>query len=255
MPPLDDGVTVITGAASGIGRECARAFAGAGSAVAIADLNEDDLKAVAAAIEADGGRAVAIPCDVRREDQVEALFARTVAELGEVTALVPCAGIVSFEQTAECTLDDWQRVIDVNLTGTFLATKHALVSMLRGDGGAIVTIGSVSAVVAGNTEVGPGYKASKGGVLQLTRLIAAQYGSLGIRANCLCPGPINTGIIGAGDGDDENAAHFAKLGEGVPLGRGGAPSEVASVAVFLASPAASYMTGSAVLADGGFTAL
>jgi NAD(P)-dependent dehydrogenase (short-subunit alcohol dehydrogenase family) len=115
--------------------------------------------------------------------------------------------------------------------------------------------GSTSAVVAGNTEADPGYKASKGGVLQLTKLVAAQYGTSGVRANCLCPGPIMTNIVQSGGADSANVDTFARLAQGVPLGRGGRPDEVASVASFLLSDESSFMTGATVMADGGFTAV
>lgn len=255
MGPLDGTVVVVTGGASGIGRACTLALCAKGASVVVADVDEAGVRKVGDEVVRSGARALPAVCDVRDERQVEDVLARACSELGEVTGLVTSAGIVSFEQTDACALDDWQRVIDVNLTGTFLCVKHALRSMLRAGHGSIVTIGSVSAVVAGNTDAGPGYKASKGGVLQLTRLVAAQYGKRGVRANCLCPGPVDTTIVQAGAGTAENAATFARLAEGVPLGRGGAPREIAAVAVFLLSEESSFMTGSAVLADGGYTAV
>ena len=253
MGRLDGSVAVVTGGASGIGRACALAIAREGASVAVADIEEHGARSVCEEIVSAGGVAIAASCDVRDEAQVAGLFSLATTTFGEVTSLVTSAGIVSFEQTGDCDLEDWQRVIDVNLTGTFLCVKHALASMQVAGSGSIVTIGSVSAVVAGNTDVGPGYKAAKGGVLQLTRLVAAQYGAKGIRANCLCPGPVDTGIIEAGQGSQENATTFARLAQGVPMGRGGRPDEIAAVALFLLSSESSFMTGSAVFADGGYT--
>lgn len=253
MPHSGADVVLVTGAASGIGRACARAFAAADYAVALVDRDRSGLDAVAA--ELGEARCASFLADVREESEVAAAVSGCAAELGELSALVTCAGIVRFGDVHETALEDWREVIEVNLTGTFLACKHGIASMLRGGGGSIVTIGSVSALVAGNTQVGPGYKASKGGVLQLSRLIAAQYGNRGIRVNCLCPGPIATEIVAAGAGDEDHEEHFAKLAAGVPMGRAGLPEEVASAALFLASPASAYMTGSALVADGGYTAV
>jgi NAD(P)-dependent dehydrogenase (short-subunit alcohol dehydrogenase family) len=252
-PRLDGVVAIVTGGGSGIGRACARRLAADGARVAVSDVDAGAAQAVAEEL---GGPAIAVGCDVRDEAQVADLVARATRDIGAVDALVTSAGIVRFSQTHTTPLDAWQQVIDVNLTGTFLSIKHVIPGMLALGRGSIVTIGSVSAVVAGNTQADPGYKASKGGVLALTRYVAAQYGRAGIRANCLCPGPIAaTAIVQAGGADDDAAEHFRKLGAGVPLGRGGDAREIGSVASFLLSQDASFMTGSTVLADGGFTAV
>lgn len=248
------GSIIVTGGGSGIGRACAIYLAARGAIVVAADIDEAGLDATVAEIVAAGGTAEAVHCDVRDEAQVKAAVDRA-AELDTVSGLVTCAGIVLFASTHECSLDDWQRVIDVNLTGTFLAVKHTIPRLLEAGGGAIVTIGSTSAVVAGNIEADPGYKASKGGVLQLTKLVAAQYGGAGVRANCLCPGPIMTQIVESGGADSGNVDTFARLAADLPLGRGGRPEEVASVAAFLLSDESSFMTGATVMADGGFTAV
>jgi NAD(P)-dependent dehydrogenase (short-subunit alcohol dehydrogenase family) len=253
---LEGTVAVVTGGGSGIGRACALRLAQDGAAVAILDVDACSARAVAQETKAVGAPALDVACDVSDESQVEAAFALVSRELGIAEALVTSAGIVSFSQAAETGLDEWQSVIDVNLTGTFLAVKHALPGMVERGGGSIVTIGSVSALVAGNIDVGPAYKASKGGVLQLTKLVAAQYAHCGVRVNCLCPGPIAaTTILAAGDAGAEEEENFARLAGGVPMGRGGQPEEVGAVASFLVSSDSSFMTGSAVVADGGYTAI
>jgi 3-oxoacyl-[acyl-carrier protein] reductase len=249
------GAVIVTGAASGIGKACALRVARDGAAVTVAGHNAVGIARTVEQIESAGGRAFGFECDVRHEEEVIEMVERTTEEFGRISGLVPAAGRVLYSHTHEFDLEDWRQVIDTNLTGTFLCVKHSIEPLIAGGGGSIVVMGSTSSVVAGQIEADPAYKASKGGVLQLTKLIAAQYGDRGLRANCLCPGVIATEIVASSGGGAAMAESAEKLAEGVPLGRKGTPEEVAAVASFLLSDDSSYMTGSTIMVDGGFTAL
>ena len=182
----------ITGAGSGIGAACARLMARRGAAVAVADLREDAGRAAVGEITGDGGRALGVTCDVGGSASVAAAVSTAADEFGGLDTVVATAGIARPRGTAELEIEEWETVIRVNLTGVFLTLKHALDHLVTAGGGAIVTIGSVGSLVAAGTSAS--YDASKGGVLQLTRAIAAEYAGHHIRANCVCPGLVRTEI-------------------------------------------------------------
>ena len=251
----------ITGAGSGIGAACARLMAARGAAVAVADLRADAVRAVVAEIEGDGGRALGVPCDVGDEQSVASAVRAAADEFGGLDTVVAAAGIARPSGTAELELAEWETVIRVNLTGVFLTLKHALGHLTAdhlttGGGGVIVTIGSVASLVAAGTSAS--YDASKGGVLQLTRAIAAEYADRNIRANCVCPGLVRTSLA-------ENSQRlYGALGTRAeppfsrarrPVERPADPAEIASVVAFLCSEGSSFMTGAAVPVDGGYTAV
>lgn len=251
-------VVIVTGGAWGIGRAISLAFAGAGARVVVADVKEERGEAtIALACEA-GGEAIFVRCDVSSEDEVAAMVARTVETYGGVDALVANAGIPGTNHPAhELSLDVWDRVLAVNLRGPFLCAKHALPHLIASGRGAIVTIASTFGMIGAHGS--PAYAASKGGVIALTRQMAVDYGPHGVRVNAISPGYTDT------DMDDRRtrmtpgaaAANLAAREAAAalqPLGRQADPAEIARVAVFLASDAASFMTGAIVPVDGGCTA-
>ena len=252
---LNNAVALVTGAGSGIGRAAALRLAGAGAAVAVIDLRRAAADAVAAEIADRGGRALAVPADVASEADVERSIAAVTDHLGDITVLFTAAGIgASSAPTHDTPLDQWQRVIDINLTGTFLFIKHVIPGMLRTGAGSIITCGAASAL-ASPTGADPAYRASKGGILSLTRTVAVEYAAQGIRANCVCPGPITTEFW-------DNTASIVHTTVRVPRSTGrptnpmerrGSVDEIASVVLFLACDQSSFMTGATVPVDGGYS--
>lgn len=249
---LDGKVAVITGAGGGIGSASARLFAAEGAAVALVELRRDAAEAVGAQVEQAGGKALVLAADVADEDQVRALAEAVDDAFGSVDVLVNNAGVALQGRLVDTALGDWQRVLAVNLTGTFLMTKHVAPRM-RGDG-SIVNISSVAALMA--VRAAAAYTAAKGGVLALTRVAAAELGP-GVRVNCICPGTVRTAmpeemLRNRGGGDVEAGARLTA--QRYLLGRLGEPEEIAQVALFLAGPDGSFFTGAVIAADGGVTA-
>lgn len=257
-----DKVVAITGAGAGVGRAAALQFAREGAVVVVADLDESRAVAVAAAISAAGGRAVAVAVDVGTEEGNSRLVDTAVEEFGGLDVLLCNAGVgpegggaTPFEET---TLESWHRVVAVNLTGVFLGCRAAVPAFRTNGSGAIVVTSSASAFVG---FVGmSAYAATKAGVHGLVRNLALDLGPLGVRVNAVAPsgfGPTNF-FMPEGSAvvtDAERAAAQALLDVShYPLGRLASPDEVASVAVFLASDDASWVTGAAVPVDGGLTA-
>jgi NAD(P)-dependent dehydrogenase (short-subunit alcohol dehydrogenase family) len=240
---------LVTGAASGIGRATCVRLASEGAAVAAVDRDADGLDALVADLEASGAAALALRADVAVEADVAHALGRAAEVFGGLRGLVTCAGILpaeDFRPMDETDLDVFTRVLTVNLTGTMLAIKHALPHLAR-DGGAVVTFSSIAALQQGG---GAGYSASKGGVLSLTRLVAAQWGRRGVRANAICPGGVETAMT-APIFADKRTLEWA--GARAPLGRIAEPEEIASTVAFLLSDDASYLTGASVVVDGGRT--
>ena len=198
---------VVTGGANGIGRATALRLASEGAAVAVIDKRASECEDTASAIRAEGGHAVAIPCDVGIEKEVEAAIATTVETLGGLDSLFANAGTAGRGWIHELSLHDWEAVLRVNLTGVFLFAKHCIPPMLAGGAGAIVTTGSIASFVVGAGGSAASYAASKGGVLQLTRQIAVDYGAQGIRANCVCPGAVSTSL-GPNSREDAASGHL-----------------------------------------------
>ncbi|MBP2369475.1 SDR family NAD(P)-dependent oxidoreductase [Pseudonocardia parietis] len=242
---------VVTGAGSGIGRAVAARLLDEGASVVAMDLAPDH----SAAGDADG-RLLPVRCDVRDESSVSAAFDTASEFLGGMDGLVTCAGVTDGSPTAEMTLQSWETVLGVNLTGTFLCVRAALPSLLDGEDPAVVTVGSVGSLVAAGRS--PAYDASKGGVLALTRGLAAEYADRGLRANCVCPGLVDTGLAGnssARAGLDPVARSGVPGRVVPPIRRAAAPTEIADVVTFLLSSRASFVTGAAYPVDGGYSAV
>ena len=244
-------VVVVTGAASGIGKACVERFAQEGASLVLADLA--DVSQLAADIESSGGQALGISVDVSDEQSVTALFAAVMARFGRVDVLVHCAGVCRRRLIPEMEVAEWDLIMDVNFKGTFLCCKAVIPLMRAAGGGAIITTGSELAFV-GAPNIGA-YSASKAGVVHLTRCLARDHGADGIRVNCICPGPIDTPMLQRSIGQASDPVEARRLAEASTiLGRLGKPEEIANMVHFLASDEASYVTGAAMLVDGGVTA-
>jgi len=233
---------LVTGAASGIGAACVRVFAREGARVAGLDLAKPP-----ADVELVSFHEV----DVREEEPVRAAVAVALAALGGLEVVVNAAGVAGGGPAHLCDLTEWKRVLDVNLTGTFLVTKHALPALIAAKRGSIVNLASVEGLEGGESM--SAYNASKGGVVLLTRNLALDYGAFGIRANAICPGFIRTPMTSPLS-DPAFAPIKRRIEEAHALGRLGEPEEVANVALFLASDEASFVSGGALTVDGGFHA-
>ncbi|MGO9873279.1 MAG: SDR family NAD(P)-dependent oxidoreductase [Acidimicrobiia bacterium] len=241
---------LVTGGGSGIGRATSTRAARCGAAVAVVDRHRDNAEETAAMIRAEGGTASAYPCDVADDTAVAAAVAAANTELGRISGVVTAAGIFhgpDLRPAHEVSVDDFMTVLRVNLVGTFAVIKHALPHLVAG-GGAIVTIASTAAIRGHG--FGAGYTASKGGVDALTRLLAVQYGPRGVRANCVCPGGVDTPMT-AGTFATPEAIERAK--RTVPLGHHAQPEDIGDVVVFLLTDDARHLTGVTLPVEGGAT--
>jgi NAD(P)-dependent dehydrogenase (short-subunit alcohol dehydrogenase family) len=247
---------MVIGGANGIGRASALRLAREAGHVTVADIDASAASVVSDEIAKLGLDALAVGCDVTDEGRMNAAVSAAIERFGPLDALVVCAGVGGFAPTHEMPLDEWERTITLNLTGTFLSIKAALPSMLEAGRGSIVTFGSVSAVVAGAGLGSSNYSASKGGVLALTRSIAFEYAGAGLRANCLCPGGTAT-AFGSDSGEVAVDLNTRPSASGVrpPLERRASPEEIAGAVAFLVSEDSSYMTGAVLMVDGGYTAI
>lgn len=246
---LQGRVALITGAASGIGLACAQRFAAEGAIVAGADVNQAPSwkNALCGAV---GHRFFSLDvCDLAA---TQAAVAEIVADFGKVDVLVTAAGTAGGGPVHLLSVEEWDRIHDVNLKGTFLTMKAVLPDMIRRRSGSIVTISSVEGVQG--SEGGSAYNSSKGGVILLTKNAALDYGLVSVRANCICPGFIETPLLESVLGSDAFALYRERIRNQHTLGRLGRPEEVAGAAAFLASDDASFVTGHALVVDGGYTA-
>jgi 3-oxoacyl-[acyl-carrier protein] reductase len=238
-------VALVTGAGSGIGEATARRFVAEGAVVAVNDVDAERTRAVAGALEKEGGRALAVPADVTRRHEVEAMVARVVGELGRLDVLINNAGINRDAMSHKMTEEQWDQVLAVNLKGTFLCAQAALPKMRERGWGRVVntsSIGSLGNIGQAN------YAASKAGVIGLTRTLALEYAKYGVTVNCVAPGAVLTPMLAG-----VPAAIREKITAQIPMGRIADPAEIAGVHAFLASEDAGFITGQVLFVDGGMS--
>jgi meso-butanediol dehydrogenase/(S,S)-butanediol dehydrogenase/diacetyl reductase len=247
---LEGKVAIVTGAGSGIGRASAARFAAEGAAVLVADVRAAKAQVSVDAILAAGGRAVAREVDVSDAGQVEAMVAAAVEQFGGLDVLFNNAGTTRPGTAVSLSAADWEVTWNTNVSAVFFAAKFAIPAMIERGGGSIISTASVSGLAADAGEVA--YSASKAAVINLTRALAVDHARQGIRANCICPGATATPPMLRAFRDDPALRETANAVQ--PIGRFAEPAEMASVAVWLASAESSYVTGQAIVVDGGLTA-
>lgn len=247
---LKNKVAIITGASSGIGRAIAELFALEGAMIVVADLDEMGGIETADIIREKGGYALYVKTDVSRAREVANMVGQVMEKHGRIDILVNNAGIEGKSAlTADYPEDDWDRVLTINLKSVYLCSKYVIPEMFKNGQGVIVNLSSIAGLVA--FAKSPAYAASKAGVIALTRAIAIEYAPNNIRANCICPGMIRTPMLERSTKGSLDAER--KLIREEPMGRIGKPEEIAKAALYLASDDSSYVTGSALVVDGGWT--
>ena len=247
---LEGKVALISGGARGMGASEARLFAREGARIVIGDILDAEGQAVAADIKARGGDALFVRLDVTDEGDWDRAVARTIERFGKLDVLVNNAGVGGGSRIEDTTVKEWDHVMDVNAKGVFLGTRAVIPAMRRAGGGSIINISSQLGLV-GTDISSPQYQASKGAVRLLTKTTAMQYARERIRANSVHPGPIVTAMTERRRGDPE---HYKLMLSRIPLGRFGEPDEVAYGVLYLASDESSFVTGSELVIDGGWTA-
>lgn len=248
---LQGKVAIITGGARGQGAAEARMFAREGAKVVFGDVLDDEGRQVEAEIAAAGGEAVYVRLDVTDEDSWREAVGTAVSRFGKVDILVNNAGIASWNAGDDASVEEWDRIMEVNARGVFLGTRAVIPAMRVAGGGSIVNISSISGMV-GQTNIHPGYNASKGAVRILTKSTAVQHAAEGIRCNSIHPGPVKTPMT---ERSWSNPEWLKATERRTPLGRYAEPDEIAYGVLFLASDESSFMTGSEMVIDGGMTAL
>lgn len=246
---LSGKVAIVTGGAAGIGREICLSYAECGAKVVVSDVQDDQGGATVAAIKELGGEAIYARCDVSVPAEVEQLVQVAVKNYGALHIACNNAGIEGQQASiSECSLDNWQRVIDINLKGVWLCMKYQIPELIKAGGGSIINMSSIAGL---NGFAGlPAYVASKHGVIGLTKTAALEFAKKNIRVNAICPGPIQTQMLQRIM--DTSPGFEDSLKAGVPLGRIGSVEEIAQTAAYLSSPGASYITGQALAIDGGW---
>ena len=248
---MEGRVIFLTGGGGVLGRASARLFAREGARVAVVDFMKETAEETAATVVSEGGEAFVVRADVTQEDEVRQAVAQTVGRWGGIDALFNNAGIMPHEDVSVLDMQDevWSRVYATNVRGTALCCKHAIPHILDAGGGAVANMSSFVHAM-GSTKPQDAYTASRGAVVSMTRSLAVQFGRRGVRVNALCPGPIDTEHVRKNFPDE--AARQRRL-DRIPLGRFGEPEDIAELALFLLSDAAAWITGQAILLDGGIS--
>jgi len=247
---LKDKVVLITGGASGIGRAAALLFSKEGTTVAIVDIDEPKGQAVAQSIVESGGKAVFIRCDVTNSVECRSAVDRVLKEHGKISVLFNNVGIIRRASVVDTTEEEWDRVMDTNVKSMFIFSKYVIPVMAEAGGGVIINTASGWGIVGGAKAAS--YCASKGAVVLLTKAMALDHGPQNIRVNCICPGDTETPmLIGEARQLGVDEEEFLEEAKQRPLQRIGKPEEIANAVLFLASDAASYVTGTALVVDGG----
>ncbi|MFW6069971.1 MAG: SDR family oxidoreductase [bacterium] len=249
---MEGKVAIVTGGSSGIGLSTALSFAEKGARVVIADIADEAGREAVEQIEAAGGEAIFVNTDVSSAEAVKALVDKTMDEYGRLDYAVNNAGIGGpAARTAEYTEEDWNQVLDINLTGVWLCMKYEIEAMLQNGGGAIVNVASILGTVGFATA--PAYVAAKHGVLGLSKTAAIEYATEGIRVNSVCPGFIYTPML-ENAGMAEGTEMYKQIASLHPMERMGTPEETANMIVWACSDESSFVTGASLLVDGGYTA-
>jgi NAD(P)-dependent dehydrogenase (short-subunit alcohol dehydrogenase family) len=247
---LEGHVAVVTGAASGIGRAIALRLGEMGASVAIFDVDEEKGGNVAAQLRASSSEAIFCRCDVRSPEDCRHGVEAIIQQWDKIDILCNCAGIVVRKDVVELTEVEWDRTLDVTLKGIFLLSREVLPRMIQNGGGSIINIGSGWSLKGGPKAVS--YCAAKGGALNLTRAMAIDHGKHNIRVNCVCPGDVDTPMLRSECAQlGEDAQAFMKEAANRPLARVGTPEDIANAVLFLASPMSTWITGAALVVDGG----
>lgn len=250
---MEGQVVLVTGGGSGIGRAIGMAFATQGASVVVADVAVENGNETVRLIEDKGGEAVFVRCDVSKTGDVQRMVQTAIKTLGHLDYAVNNAGIPGVHKSIiDYPEDMWNRVLDINLTGVWLCMKYEIPQMLKQEGGAIVNIASIAGFAA-HTGASP-YIASKHGVIGLTKAAALEYAKEGIRINAICPGITDTPLIGNARAEVPAEVKKGFSGETIPMGRIALPEEIAGAAIWLCSNAASFITGHALVIDGGMLA-
>lgn len=248
MHTFENKVVIVTGASSGIGRATAMAFAQEGAKVIVSDVREKEGQATVDEIKKNKGEAFFVKCDVASEDEVKNLVEKTIEKYGRLDCAYNNAGVEGAPcSTTECSTDNWDKTINVNLKGVWLCMKYEIPAMLKSGKGSIVNCSSIAGLVGFETI--PAYVASKHGVIGLTETAALEFAKKNIRVNAVCPGAIHTPMLDRFTQGNEQA-----MAEQDPMGRVGRPEEIADSVLWLCSDKSSYVTGQAITVDGGWVA-
>ena len=248
---LKEQVGIVTGGGQGLGKVFSLAYAEAGASVVVAELNQETGSETAREIEANGGKALFIETDVRTRISIEAMVEKTIERFGHIDFLMNNAGITKWCPAESVTEKDWREVMDVNLNGLFYCSQAVARQMIKQLSGRIINIASMSGYIVNRPQPQASYNTSKAAVIHLTRSLAAEWAPYNIRVNAIAPGYMDTAMTHKAF---EDPAYGPIWTDGIPMRRAGRPEELAPLAIFLASEASSYVSGSTILIDGGYTA-